>query len=131
MKINCIQSVTDNSLFSEVKICSEELKLAGTIDLMIYNSKKNRIYLIDWKTNLKIKKYGYNQGVKYPGNLIDDCNFNKYQLQLSMYQYILENFYETKVNGLFIVHLNETYFNYKNYKCEYKKELIESMLSNI
>ena len=128
----CIKE--SNILASEVIIFSEKLKLAGTIDLLIYNKKKNHISIVDWKTNKKINKNSFNnsrKGIKFPLKNLDDCNFNHYNLQLSMYQYILEEFYKTKVNGLFIVHLNENYFNYKNFKCEYKKNLIESMLSNI
>ena len=45
-------------LFIDQKIAkpfSETLKLAGTIDLLIYNKPKNIISLVDWKTNEKIK----------------------------------------------------------------------------
>ena len=90
LKKKCLNK--DNLLFSEVKICSEELQLAGTIDLMIYSKKNNKIYLIDWKTNIDIKKKGYNKGTCFPTNSIDDCSFNRYTLQLSMYLYILEKF---------------------------------------
>lgn len=120
-----------NYLASEVIIYSEELKLAGTIDLIIYNKEENHISLIDWKTNKKINKRSFNRnqkGIKPPLNNMDDCNFNHYNLQLSMYQYILESYYDVKVKGLFLVHLNEQEFNYKNYICNYKKDTIRKML---
>ena len=40
-----------NLLASEVIIYSEELKLAGTIDLIIFNKEKNHVSIIDWKTS--------------------------------------------------------------------------------
>ncbi len=123
-----------NLLASEVIIYSEELKLAGTIDLIIFNKEKNHLSLIDWKTNKKINKRSFNstqKGIKFPLNNMDDCNFNHYNLQLSMYQYILEYYYNVTVNGLFLVHLNEQEFNYKNYICNYKKDTIQQMLSEM
>ncbi len=132
LKRKCIKE--NNTLLSEVMIYSEELKLAGTIDLMIFNKEKNHISLIDWKTNKKINKssfQGTRKGIKFPLENMDDCNFNHYNLQLSMYQYILESYYDVNVQGLFLVHLNEQDFNYKNYICNYKKDTIKQMLSTI
>ena len=127
LKKKCINK--NNLLFSEVKIYSEKLKLAGTIDLMIYNKQKNRIYIIDWKTNEKIKKHGYNKGILPPANLIDDCSFNRYELQLSIYQYILENAYNSKVDGLYIVHLKKN--SHKILKCDFRKNHVSNMLKII
>ena len=121
-------SNADNFLFPEVKICAEELQLAGTIDLMIYNKKKNKIYLIDWKTNQKIKKTGYNKGIKPSTKLIDDCSFNRYTLQLSMYQYILEKFYTAHIDGLYIIHLKED--DYDILQCDFQSDHISNMIQS-
>jgi len=117
----------NNLLFPEVRVFSKQLKLAGTIDLMIYNKPKNEISLIDWKTNQKIKQSGFKNGIKNPTLMIEDCSFNKYQLQLSMYRYILENFYNTKVRGLYILHLKENNYNYLN--CSFEDEKIQEMIN--
>ena len=119
----------NNLLFPEVKICSEQLRLAGTIDLMIYNKEKNKIYLIDWKTNLKIKRTGFKKGIKPPADIIDDCSFNRYTLQLSMYQYILEEFYNAAVDGLYIIHLKDS--EYHTLKCDFENTHITNMLQSI
>lgn len=131
IKKKCLKKT--NKLFSEVMIYSEELKLAGTIDLIVYNEEKNHISLIDWKTNKRINKSSFNnqKGTKFPLNNMDDCNFTHYNLQLSMYQYILEKYYNVNVNGLFLVHLNEQDYNYKNYMCDYKKNMITQMINEL
>tara|TARA_B100001741_G_C16526865_1_gene587532 strand:+ start:678 stop:1439 length:762 start_codon:yes stop_codon:yes gene_type:complete len=116
----------NNTIFPEVKVYSKELQLAGTIDLMIYNKPKNSISLVDWKTNIEIKRTGYKQGLLQPTKYIDDCSFNKYELQLSMYQYILSKFYNAKVNGLYIVHLKDD--NFKPIKCSFQEEKISEMI---
>ena len=126
LKNKCMNK--ENLLFSEVKICSEKLQLAGTIDLMIYNKKHNRIYLIDWKTNIQIKKKGYNKGIVFPATAIDDCSFNRYTLQLSIYQHILEEFYEAHIDGLYIAHLKNE--SYEIMKCEFKKDDVVNMLKS-
>ncbi len=118
----------NNILFPEVKICSEKLKLAGTIDLMIYNKNHNRIYLIDWKTNSEIKKKGYNKGICFPTNSIDDCSFNRYKLQLSIYQYILEEFYNASIDGLYILHLKDE--SHKIMKCDFEKSFVLNMVKS-
>ena len=119
----------NNLLFPEVKICSEKLHLAGTIDLMIYNKEKNKIYLIDWKTNVEIKKNGFKKGIKKSTQLIDDCSFNRYTLQLSMYQYILETYYNAAVDGLYIIHLKDD--TYHTIKCNFEKTHITNMLQSV
>lgn len=123
----CIKDT--NLLFSEIKIFSKTLKIAGTIDLMIYNKEKNHISLIDWKTNEKIKKNGYTNGIVHPVNDLTDSSFNRYSLQLSMYKYILEEFYSSKVNGLFIIHLKDD--NYNIIQCDYKQYYIEQMIKYV
>ena len=116
----------NNLLFPEVRVFSEQLKLAGTIDLMIYNKPKNEISLVDWKTNQDIKKNGFKNGTKKPTLQIQDCSFNKYQLQLSMYKYILANFYNANIKGLYILHLKENSYSYLN--CSYDDNTIKEMI---
>tara|TARA_B100000427_G_scaffold226150_1_gene189700 strand:- start:99 stop:824 length:726 start_codon:yes stop_codon:yes gene_type:complete len=116
----------NNLIFPEVRVFSEELRLAGTIDLIIYNKPKNEISIIDWKTNVEIKKRGYRNGTKSATKNIEDCSFNKYELQLSMYRYILENFYKARVAGTYILHLKDEGFQYL--KCEFRSKEILSML---
>ena len=126
LKNKCINN--NNLLFPEVKIYSKKLKIAGTIDLMIYNKQTNRIYLIDWKTNAQIKTKGYKKGIVFPANQIDDCSFNRYNLQLSIYQYIIENFYNAQVDGLYIIHLKDSSHDILN--CKFQTQHVLDMLTN-
>jgi len=126
LKKKCFNN--ENIVFPEVKIISKTLQLAGTIDLMIYNKKHNKIYLIDWKTNISIKKQGYNKGIKPPVDIIDDCSFNRYTLQLSMYSYILANYYNASVGGLYIVHLKNEEYNIM--ECVFEESFIVNMIQS-
>ena len=118
-----------NILIPELIIYSEKLKLAGTIDLIIYNKLTNQISLIDWKTNKQINQTSFRKsetGLKWPTKKLPDCNFTHYSLQLSMYQYILKNVYKVDVNGTFLIHLKENKFEI--YKCQFMEEIITKML---
>ena len=99
--------------------------------MLIYNKNKNKISLVDWKTNkqIKTKENAYRHGMKgTPAEKIYDCNFEKYSLQLSMYKYILENVYNIDVNGLYILHLKET--DFKIIPCQCQSNHIIKMLNH-
>lgn len=80
--------IQPSNSFPELRIYSEELGLAGTIDWLILTEGGVLIY--DWKTN---------------GSL--QYSLKKYQAQLNVYSYILEKEYGIQVLGMRIVHLGE------------------------
>ena len=112
-----------------------DLHLAGQIDLIVKNG--NDIYIIDHKTNKKIDLKGfYNSAnrstdkMKYPLGHLDECNFNHYQLQLSLYAWMLQ-----KLNPNFVIKdliLNHYDHDGKNtlYHCSYLKDDVEKMLKH-
>ena len=112
-----------------------DLHLAGQIDLIVKNG--NDIYIIDHKTNKKIDLKGfYNSAnrstdkMKYPLGHLDECNFNHYQLQLSLYAWMLQ-----KLNPNFTIKdliLNHYDHDGKNtlYHCSYLKDDVEKMLKH-
>lgn len=110
---------------TELRIYDEELGIAGTIDLFVVHKDKS-ITLIDWKTNKAIKKIGYNHKKAFePIEDWEDCNYNKYTLQLSLYAYLLER-KGHKIKELILVHLKEDEF--VDYDIKYEKEVIEKLL---
>jgi hypothetical protein len=67
--------------------------ICGQSDLVeVVNSKVN---IIDYKTNKEIKTEsfknweGISDKMSHPISHLDDCNFNHYALQLSIYMYII------------------------------------------
>ncbi len=112
---------------TELIVYDEELGLAGTIDCILEDEKGNLI-LVDWKTNKKItqKSYDGKKG-KEPLSHLEDCNYNKYSLQLSVYRYILERQGHTVIEQR-LVHLQED--SWKEYSTEYMKEEVEEMFKH-
>lgn len=75
-------------IFKELRMYSREYKYAGTSDLILLDKRTNTLVIADFKTNKDLwKSYQMLQG-KF--NHLEQNNYNKYQLQLSYYQIMLE-----------------------------------------
>lgn len=100
---------------AEKMIFSPELKLSGTVDLIMRNKRTKNICVFDWKTNKKIDKENNwgDFGKEFLYHL-DHCNYNHYSLQLNIYRKLLyrEGYgdeFENAEMGLF--HITEEQVN--------------------
>jgi hypothetical protein len=86
------QKLTEG-IYPEHMIYLKSVGLCGQSDYVEVVNKKVKI--IDFKTNKEIKKEsfkdytGKSQKMFAPVSHLDDCNFNHYALQLSMYMYMI------------------------------------------
>lgn len=87
---------------AEKKIYSEDLGIAGTIDLIAHTERG--LVLIDWKTNKEIKSENPYANALNPIEHLEDTPLNKYKLQLNLYKKLIELDGE-KVYKMFIIHL--------------------------
>ena len=75
-------------VYKELRMYSREYKYAGTSDLLFYDKRFDTLVIADFKTNKDLwKSY---QMLKKPFSSLQQNNYNKYQLQLSYYQIMLE-----------------------------------------
>lgn len=92
---------------TEWTIYDEELKLAGSID-MIYENPDGTLSIYDWKRAKNITTV--NSFNKYAIEPIichmPDSNFWHYALQLNTYKFILERKYNKKIKDLYLVRLH-------------------------
>ena len=99
---------------TEWNIYDEELKLAGSIDMVFQEGENLHIY--DWKRSKEIKENNpYREG-KFPLRHLPDSNFWHYALQLNCYKAILEKYYDKNINELYLIILhpnNESYIKLK------------------
>lgn len=78
-------------VYTELKLWNHEYEIAGTSDQVIILPEK--IALIrDFKTNLEITVSNKYQNMKYPVSHLEDCHLSHYNLQLSIYGWMLEQF---------------------------------------
>jgi ATP-dependent exoDNAse (exonuclease V) beta subunit len=118
------------TFYPELKIYSEKLKLAGTIDLLAFDNTKQRYYLLDWKTNKRITTRSFNnkKGIKEPTLHIEDCHLHKYGLQMSLYRYLLKQEYNIDVEKQAIMHLTPK--KAEVIPCLYTPDVIHKMLKS-
>ena len=109
VKIAPIQKLSDG-LYPEHLVYLKSAKLCGQADLVeIVN---NTINITDYKTNKEIKEKGFTnwEGITSkmfnPVSHLDDCNLNHYNLQLSIYAYIIRKHNpKLKIGKLTIQHV--------------------------
>ncbi len=86
------QKLTEG-IYPEHMVYLKSVGLCGQSDLVEVVNKK--VNIIDFKTNKEIKKEsfkdysGKSQKMLPPVGHLDDCNFNHYALQLSLYMYMI------------------------------------------
>ena len=107
--LNKFKMKADFDIYTEVIIFSEELKISGTIDLLLFDKNNNKYIIMDWKTSKKIdiKPYGNKKGILPASSNIEDTKFNHYALQLSLYRYLLETYYGLEISQHLIIHLKD------------------------
>jgi hypothetical protein len=108
--------------FSELKayrtewmVYYEEVKLCGSID-MIFENPDGTIQIYDWKRCQEIVyENGFGKNAQTPCiSHLPDTNFWHYALQLNTYRKILEDKYNKKVTGMYLIclHPDNVYKNY-------------------
>jgi hypothetical protein len=92
---------------TEWTVYHEELKLAGSID-MVYENPDGTLSIYDWKRAKDItrvntfNKYALTECISH----MPDSNFWHYALQLNTYKAILEAKYDKKITDLYLVRLH-------------------------
>jgi hypothetical protein len=100
----------DSGVYPEHMVYLKSAGICGQSDLVeVVNGK---IYIIDYKTNKEIKTEsfvnweGLSDKLSFPLSHLDDCNFNHYALQLSIYMYImLKHNPKLKPGAMYIHHI--------------------------
>ena len=121
---------SDIDVFSEVIVYSTELNIAGTVDILALDKSTGLYELIDWKTSKRINtsSYGNKTGTSSVTQDVPDCNFYHYALQLSLYRYLLEEFYGINLNNQLIAHLQDD--GARSLVAPYMRDHILAMLNN-
>lgn len=74
----------------ELQMYHMDYKYAGTADILLLNLKTGKLVIADYKTNKNLFKNFRGQTLLKPFSHLLDQPINKYQLQLSFYQILLE-----------------------------------------
>jgi PD-(D/E)XK nuclease superfamily len=96
---------------TEMVVFAEDVKVAGSIDMVYHDPDDDEGFIIcDWKRSKEIKMNNrFGKGINHHTRDLDDCNLIHYSLQLNLYKWILQRYYQMKVNGIFlcVLHPNQ------------------------
>ena len=96
------------TLFDECRLYCKHLKRAGTADKILLNTETGNLVIQDWKTNsTNILQVYNNKKLKEPFDKLPCNALNKYAIQLSTYQKMIENNTDLKVEALWITWLKQ------------------------
>jgi ATP-dependent exoDNAse (exonuclease V) beta subunit len=113
---------------TEWEVWAEEIKLAGSID-MVFRRRSTGEYLIyDWKRSREIRTDNRFQSGLGPLGHLPDCNYWHYSLQLNVYRWILQKHYGLNITELAILVFHPENKGYKRYKLPLLEEEVTSMI---
>ena len=114
---------------SEVILHSEDIGIAGMVDLITMNKDNKEVEIIDWKTGgIEFKSYKNKMCPHEITEDLMDSKFEKYTLQLSLYRFMLENYYGLKVINQIVAHITDK--GCIGYVAPYRKSHIEKIINN-
>jgi CRISPR/Cas system-associated exonuclease Cas4 (RecB family) len=116
-------------LYAEQRLYSIPDKIAGTTDL-IDLLPDNSLDLYDFKTNQKLEKYNvFGKRMHFPVTNLGATTFLKYEIQLSIYAYMLEQ-HGYWVNSLTIYHINPKTRELDIHPVKHRRTEVERILAH-
>jgi ATP-dependent exoDNAse (exonuclease V) beta subunit len=77
-------------MFVELTMYHKKYMFGGMADVILYNKKTGKFIIVDYKSNKKLFDNYKGKTLKIPFKDLLETNFNKYQLQFSLYQILFE-----------------------------------------
>jgi ATP-dependent exoDNAse (exonuclease V) beta subunit len=114
---------------TEWLIFNEDLKLAGSID-MVYENPDGTLSIYDWKRSKEIKMDNGWESGHAPLDHIPNSNYWHYTLQLNTYRWFLETYYGLKISDMYLIILHPDNGNYQRFRLNRLTDEIQDMLDD-
>lgn len=100
-----------------------DTRICGMLDMLAYNTLTENFEIYDFKTNKRFsEKSEYESKLLPPVNHLDECEFNIYSLQLSLYKMFIQKYTDIKIDKLKIVWFSVNNDTYKVIELKYLPE---------
>ncbi len=103
-------------VFKELRMVHKLFGYCGTCDVLLFDTYTGTFILVDYKTNEDLFKNYKGKTLREPFNFLEECPFNLYQIQLSLYQILIEQIENIIVSERWIIYFKEE--NYSKYKVQ-------------
>lgn len=116
---------------TEWSIAAPDLSLGGCVDF-VGKYPDNTYCIMDWKRSKKLESSLTNsyQKAKGPLSSLDDCDGNKYFIQMNVYRYILKNYYGLEISKMILASFSEGMSNYFMIEVPVMEDLVEKMIKS-
>ena len=105
-----------------------KIKLCGSIDMVFRRKSDGKFVIYDWKRSKEIKAENpFGSGLA-PLDHLPDTNYWHYTMQLNVYKWILEKYYNIEVGDLYIVILHPDNSSYRRMRLNIMEDDVESMI---
>lgn len=105
------------------------IKLTGSIDGVFRRKSDGKIVIYDWKRSKEIKSDNPFGGNGYsPLDHLANTNYWHYTLQLNVYKWILETYYDLEVADLYLIILHPDNKSYKRMRLNILSDEIQAMV---
>lgn len=120
---------------TEFIVYDKQYLVGGMVDILFWNIKESEFQIWDYKTN-KNFSFESKNGENLTGKLflLEDCDLEKYSLQLSAYKYIIEKNTSLKLGKSYLVWFSSSNDDFKIIETKnreyYIKEIFKDNISN-
>ncbi len=105
--LNVFEEMNWLPICSEFMIFDEDLKVATSIDVLVFDTKNQKLILIELKTGYECENYGPLPNDEYfHGKVmkcVKNCPYNRHAIQVLYMKLILEKKYDTVIDDCFII----------------------------
>lgn len=107
---------------------SSDIKLCGSIDMVFRRKSDGKYVIYDWKRSKEIKSENpFGTGLP-PLDHLPDTNYWHYTLQLNVYKWMLEKYYDMEIGDLYLVILHPDNPNYRRMRLNILEDEVEDMI---
>lgn len=107
-------------------------RICGMLDMLAYNTLTKSFEIFDFKTNKRFTEYSeFEKKLSPPVSHLDECEFNIYSLQLSLYKIFIQKYTDIQIDKLKIVWFSVNNEDYKIIELNYLEDECMALMEKI
>jgi hypothetical protein len=109
----------------------EDTRICGMLDMLAYNTQTEKYEIYDFKTNKRFSMVSeFEKQLQPPVQHLDECEFNIYSLQLSLYKMFIQKYTKIDIDKLKVVWFSVNNENYKIIELNFLEKECLTLLAN-
>ncbi len=115
---------------TEWEVWVEEIRLAGSIDMIFRRKSTGKFLIYDWKRSKEIRMENRFQSGLGPVAHLPDCNYWHYSLQLNIYRWVLEKYYGLEIEDMYLLIMHPNAPSFKRIRLNKLDDEVEGMIES-